>query len=53
MQASSIKMQAYNMKMVMIVGADLVEEAIDLVEKYQNFTTKKDKLAIDDTSKST
>lgn len=35
MQASGIKMQALNMKMEMVAGANLVEEAIDLVEKYQ------------------
>ena len=34
-QATSIKMQAYNMKMEMVAGANLVEEAIDLVGRYQ------------------
>lgn len=34
MQAASIKMQALNMKMEMVSGANLVEEAIDLVERY-------------------
>jgi hypothetical protein len=32
MQASTIKMQAYNMKMELISNANLVEEAIELVE---------------------
>lgn len=31
MQASSIKMQALNMKMEMVSGANLVEEAIDSI----------------------
>jgi hypothetical protein len=33
MQTANIKMQAYNMKMEMVSGANLVHEAIDLVEK--------------------
>jgi hypothetical protein len=35
MQASGIKMQAPNMKMEMVSGANLVEEPIDLVEQYR------------------
>ena len=41
MQAASIKMQAYNMKIEMVSGANLVEEAIDLVGRYLGYTTKK------------
>jgi IS30 family transposase len=37
MQASVIKMQAYNMKMELVSNANLVEDAIDLVEKYRGF----------------
>jgi IS30 family transposase len=36
MQASVIKMQAYNMKMELVSNANLVEDAIDLVERYRN-----------------
>jgi hypothetical protein len=38
MQASTIKMQAYNMKMELVSNASLVHEAIDLVEKYRDVT---------------
>lgn len=52
MQASSIKMQALNMKMEMVSGANLVEEAMDLVERYQDqrmdSMTKKDKVIVTD-----
>jgi hypothetical protein len=34
MQASGIKMQAYTMKMELVSNANLVEEALDLMEKY-------------------
>jgi hypothetical protein len=36
MQASTIKMQAYNMEMELVSNANLVVEAIDLVERYRN-----------------
>lgn len=32
MQATSLKMQAYDMKMEMVSGANLIEEAIDLLD---------------------
>src|SRR5687768_12744228 len=35
MQAASIKMQALNMKMELVSSANLVEEAIDLVDRYR------------------
>jgi IS30 family transposase len=38
MQASSIKMQALNMKMELVSNANLVYEAIHLVEKYRDYT---------------
>ena len=38
MQASTIKMQALNMKMELVSNANLVHEAIDLVERYRGFT---------------
>jgi hypothetical protein len=53
MQASGIKMQALNMKMEMVSGANLVEEAIDLVDRYQGYTGQKDKVAKDDTNNPT
>ena len=58
MQASGIKMQALNMKMEMVAGANLVEEAIDLVERYQSkiqgqgSTTQNKEVVRDDSSKS-
>ena len=39
MQASSIKMQALNMKMELVSNANLVYEAIHLVEKYRDYTS--------------
>jgi IS30 family transposase len=53
MQAASIKMQALNMKMELVSSANLVEEAIDLVERYQGNTGQNRKLAIDGTAEST
>lgn len=53
MQAASIKMQAYNMKMEMVSGANLVEEAIDLVGRYRGYTIQKAKVLIDGTEQST
>jgi hypothetical protein len=54
MQASTIKMQAYNMKMELVSNANLVHEAIDLVEKYRDvtglgrcYTTQNKEVAID------
>jgi hypothetical protein len=41
MNASTIKMQALNLKMEMISGANLIEEGIELVERYQGYTTQK------------
>ena len=39
MQASGIKMQALNMKMELVSNANLVYEAIHLVEKYRDCTS--------------
>jgi hypothetical protein len=36
MQAATIKMQALNMKMELVSNANLVEETIDLVERFQS-----------------
>jgi hypothetical protein len=41
MQAASIKMQALNMKVELVSSANLVEEAIDLVQRYQEFNLSK------------
>jgi orotate phosphoribosyltransferase-like protein len=43
MQAASIKMQALNMKMELVSSANLVEEAIDLVERYRGYTSTSQK----------
>ena len=40
-------MQALNMKMEMVAGANLVEEAIDLVDRYQGTKAQKDKVVRD------
>jgi hypothetical protein len=40
MNATTIKMQALNMKMEMVSGANLVEEGIELVERYQVLSIK-------------
>jgi hypothetical protein len=53
MQAANIKMQAYNMKMEMVSGANLVEEGIELVERYQAYTTQNGKVLKDGTKQST
>ena len=52
MQATAIKMQALNMKMEMVSGATLVHEAIDLVDRYQGYTTQKAKVLTDGTKQS-
>jgi orotate phosphoribosyltransferase-like protein len=44
MQASGIKMQALNMKMELVSNANLVHEAIDLVERYRGYTAQKPKV---------
>src|SRR5215510_965310 len=41
MQASGIKMQALNMKMELVSNASLLDEAINLVEKYRDYTNQK------------
>ena len=43
MQASTIKMQAYNMKMELVSNANLVHEAIELVDRYRVILNKKAK----------
>lgn len=54
MQASGIKMQALNMKMELVSNANLVHEAIDLVERYRGLTGQKAKvlMAANGTTKS-
>lgn len=44
MQASGIKMQALNLKMELVSNANLVHEAIDLVERYRGYTNQKVKV---------
>jgi predicted transcriptional regulator len=46
MQASGIKIQALNMKMELVSNANLVHEAIDLVERYRSYTGQKVKVVI-------
>ena len=53
MQASTIKMQAYNMKMELVSNANLVHEAIDLVDRYRDYSGQKVTLIIDGTEQST
>lgn len=53
LQATTIKMQAYNMKMEMVAGANLVEEAIDLVDRYRGSMKEKGQQTLDDSAKST
>lgn len=53
MQASGIKMQALNMKMELVSSANLVQEAIELVDRYRGYTTEKGKVVTDGTSEST
>ena len=45
MQASTIKMQALNMKMELVSNANLVHEAMDLVGSM-GYTTQNDKAVI-------
>lgn len=53
MKASSIKMQAYNLRMEMVSSANLVHEAIVLAEKYRSLTPKNKGLFKDGNGKST
>jgi hypothetical protein len=46
MQASGIKMQALNMKMELVSNANLVHEAINLVERYRGYIGQNDKVVI-------
>lgn len=43
MQATTIKLQAYDMKMELVSGAGLIPEAIDLVDRYRVILLKKPK----------
>jgi orotate phosphoribosyltransferase-like protein len=47
MNASTIKMQAYNMRMELVANANLVSEAVELVDKYRGYTGQKAKVTID------
>ena len=53
MQASSIKMQAYNMKMELVSNANLVHEAIDLVERYRGYASQKVEVVTNGSAEST
>jgi predicted metal-dependent hydrolase len=53
MQATTIKMQAYNMRMELVSNANLVEKAIDLVERYRGYRPQSRELTIDGTAGST
>ena len=53
MAATSIKMQALNMKIEMVSGANLVQEGIELVEMYRGLTQQKAKVVRDGTAEST
>lgn len=53
MKASSIKMQAYNLRMEMVSSANLVHEAIRLAEKYRGYTTKNSEVITDGNGQST
>jgi hypothetical protein len=52
MQAASIKMQALNMKVELVSSTNLVEEAIDLVQRYQGSIHQKGQQIINGNSKS-
>ena len=52
MQATTIKMQALNMKMELVSGANLVHEAVDLVDRYRGYTTEKSNVLKDGTKQS-
>jgi hypothetical protein len=47
MQAANIKIQAYNLKMEMVSGANLIEEGIELVEKYRGLADQKTEVTKD------
>ena len=49
MQATTVKMQAYNMKMELVSNANLVREAIELVERYRGLRGQEAKVLIDAT----
>ena len=53
MQAASIRIQAYNMKMEMVSGANLIEEGIELVERYRGLTDQNGKVTKDGTQQPT
>ncbi len=50
MQASGIKIQAYNMRMKLVSNANLVYKAIGLVDRYRDYTSQNAKLLIDETA---
>ena len=53
MQAANIKIQAYNLKMEMVSGANLIEEGIELVEKYRGLTDQKTEVTKDNAEQPT
>ena len=52
LQALSIAMQAYNMKLDLLSNATVIERAVNFVEKHRGLTDPNRKLAIDDTQQS-
>jgi IS30 family transposase len=53
MNASAIKMQAYDMKMELVSNASLVQEAIDLSQKHRGLTPQNGKVLKDGSAKYT
>ena len=51
LQALSIAMQAYEMKLELLSSATVVERAVNFVEKYRGLTTKNKEVLIDGTIK--
>jgi predicted transcriptional regulator len=51
--ASALKMQAYDMKMELVSNASLVQEAIDLSQKHRGLIDQKDKVLKDGCQKPT
>ena len=49
LQALSIAMQAYEMKLELLSSATIVERAVNFVEKHRGLTTKNKEVLIDGT----
>ena len=50
LQAISISMQAYNMKIDLLSNATVVERAVHFVDKHRSLTQQNEELAIDGTA---